>query len=75
VFAPWSEDQVKSLNAFQRSKNVHPYTCGGDNCREVLFATKAGWVCRKCEYTQDWALDFMANWVWKKLARVARKNS
>ena len=70
VFAPWSQDQVNSLNAFQRSKKVHPYTCGGDGCREVLVATQGGWVCSKCEYTQNHATDFTANWVWKKALHI-----
>jgi hypothetical protein len=72
VFAPWSDDQVKSLNAFQRSAKVHPYTCGGDVCHEVLVATMNGWVCRSCGYTQNHATDFSANWVWKKTLHIKK---
>jgi hypothetical protein len=25
----------------------------------VLVATPRGWICRDCEYTQNWAHDFM----------------
>lgn len=26
----------------------------------TLVATEAGWVCPNCDYTQDWAWEFMA---------------
>lgn len=56
--APWDATTVARLNAFQRRGGMHPFTCGNDT-RDVLVATKDGWVCPNCEYTQDWALAFM----------------
>lgn len=69
--APWTEEQVAALNQFQNARWMHPFTCGkreghpldpeGDY--GVLVATKDGWICRHCDYTQDWAHDFMLkNW-------------
>jgi hypothetical protein len=57
--APWTQEQVDNLNAFQQMGSFHPFTCGGSNCREVLVATSDGWRCPKCDYTQQWAHKFM----------------
>ena len=64
--APWSFDEVRALNEWQRRGDVHPFTCGGDNngqtCRQTLVATTKGWVCPdRCGYTQDWCHGFMLN--------------
>jgi len=67
VSAPFTDDQVDSLNAFQAFGASHPFTCGGDNCREVLRATSDGWVCPKCGHRQDWAHSFMVDWSWKRV--------
>ena len=55
VQAPWSDDIVERLNAFQHSDMFHPYTCG--DCRSDLIATNAGWKCSEvgCSFTQNWA--------------------
>jgi hypothetical protein len=60
--APWTAEQVDALNKWQRSGHVHPFTCpghegGGDR---DLVATRAGWICCHCDYTQKWAHGFMA---------------
>lgn len=60
VVAPWTPEQVRELNRFQRFAHYHPFTCGNDSSHEVLHATTAGWVCLDCEYTQNWAHAFMA---------------
>lgn len=76
--APWSTDEVASLNEYQLSGAFHPFTCGP--CRDtldvreddgswndrLLVATTAGWVCPTCDYTQDWAHTFMADGSWEK---------
>lgn len=68
VKAPFTPDQLNSLNGYQASGFVHEFTCGGDiNCRAALVAKESGWVCPKCGYIQDWAHGFMADWSWKKL--------
>lgn len=68
--APWTEEQVASLNAYQASGRYHPFTCAnrsepGHQERHgdlgVLVATKDGWICPDCDYTQDWAHWSMLN--------------
>ena len=58
--APWTCREVVALNDWQERGDVHPFTCGGNNCREVLIAGHEGWHCPACDYTQDWAHRFMA---------------
>ena len=62
--APWSQDQVDSLNAYQESSAFHPFTCGACDDREGLTATTEGWRCKSCDYTQNWTHSFMADWSW-----------
>jgi len=68
VQAPWTEEQVAALERWQASGVVHPFTCvnrgdgkhsneGGD--LGILTPTPTGWICRSCDYRQDWAHDFM----------------
>lgn len=59
----FTEDQVASLNAYQDCGRWHPFTCPCGS--GALKATVDGWVCDKCDYTQDWANDFMCDWKWK----------
>lgn len=66
-YAPWSEAQVASLNAFQRDGSFHSFTCPcehSDDASVKLIATEAGWLCEApgCLYTQDWAHPFMVEW-------------
>lgn len=64
--APFTEDEIASLNEYQDSGYMHPFTCvcGGHT---NLVATKDGWICNKCAYKQNWCHNFMANWGWKEL--------
>lgn len=74
VFAPWTVEQVKSLNGFQKSGVWHEFTCGNNHAMDdTLVATEAGWVCPNCDYTQDWAHDFMANRAWEETVKAIRK--
>ena len=72
VVRPWNDATVAALNAHQRDPNQHPYTCGsdrgnryhvmsaalnGDHDLGILEATKNGWRCPTCGYSQSWALD------------------
>lgn len=70
LLAPWSDEEVRNLNAWQLSGHVHPFTClyrtdtphdsdfGHD--KGTLFATRNGWVCLDCNYTQEWAWEVLA---------------
>lgn len=68
IFAPWTDEQVAALNRFQVESGMHPFTCGGTRFDEKhgdtgwrLIATRGGWICSGCDYTQDWAHTHMAN--------------
>lgn len=61
----WTEDQVNSLNEFQRNGPFHPFTCTCGN--STLVATRKGWVCPlDCGYKQFDAHGWMMDWSWKK---------
>jgi hypothetical protein len=61
ITAPWTDDQVANLNAWQHAGNVHEFTCGGDHAgSRVLVARNDGWHCPGCDHRQNWAHDFMA---------------
>lgn len=82
--APWTDEEVKSLNEFQKCKAWHPFTCG--DCGEclvpqksrVLVATKDGWECPSCNsqcaptIVQTWAHTFMVNGEWSKNPMIDR---
>lgn len=60
VFTP---EQVTALNEYQAEGTTHPFTCAHGH--GTLVATVRGWICPYCDYTQDWAHDFMFNGEWK----------
>ena len=57
TYSPWTEEQVRILNKFQSSDVFHSFTCPNDG--NDLIATKEGWICPCCDYTQNWALASM----------------
>jgi hypothetical protein len=65
--APWTPEQVAALNRFQQGRWMHPFTCGSSRRTDadhkdgegLLVATEKGWICPFCDYTQDWAHEFM----------------
>lgn len=66
----FTADQVENLAFNQTQGATHPFTCPnrGDGRHRnaygdlgALVATTRGWICPFCDYTQDWAHDFMAN--------------
>jgi len=70
VEAPWDDDQVASLKAYQASNFVHPFTGargpGGEETK--LIPTREGWVeCEGGPVVQRWAHDFMVDWGWRSL--------
>lgn len=71
--APWTPEEVVSLNGYQESGVFHPFTCGNDACRRDLIATEKGWICEGCLYTQDWAHLFMLNDSWRPSAEMMVK--
>lgn len=61
--APFTDEQVKSINTFQRlsDSGFHPLTC---KCGSEMFATNEGLTCRKCLSKQDFVPLFIANGSW-----------
>lgn len=53
--AVWDDDRVYKLNAHQHDNTCHPYTCGTDSTHRPLVATRFGWQCADCGFTQAWA--------------------
>jgi hypothetical protein len=69
IQAPFSDEQVAALNAYQSGGVLHPFTCP-NHSHEALTADTDGWSCPACDYTQTWAHDFMANPRW--LTRIGK---
>jgi hypothetical protein len=81
--APFTAEQVESLNDFQRSSAFHPFTCSGgggphsDTAEQyaVLQATEDGWRCPVlgCKHRQDWAHTWMADGSWREAQEEAAR--
>jgi hypothetical protein len=68
IEAPFTPDQVKSLNAFQQDGRMHEFTCNSGSCpTRTLVAHEEGWFCMGCPYRQSWAYDWMGDWSWKAM--------
>lgn len=70
-YAPFTDDQVESLNGYQKSGVFHPFTgrndLAPDGQDDVLVATTDGWISELDEtYRQNWAWSWMADWSWKE---------
>lgn len=71
----FTPEQVISLNEYQQAGVFHPFTCGSGNRTDehhldgegILVATEDGWRCPYCDYTQNWAHDWMKDGSWRKL--------
>lgn len=53
------QKRLDELNASQKSRQFHPYTCGFNRTDEyhldgegILVATEEGWMCPYCTYRQ-----------------------
>lgn len=60
-------DQILNMNKYQIAGNFHPFKCpnrGDGNHRQfngdlgALVATRKGWICPWCDYTQDSGYNF-----------------
>lgn len=65
-YAPWTQEQIVNLNAYQMNRHFHPMTCPRkeehppiEGERGRLLATHYGLVCPHCSYSQNWAHAFM----------------
>jgi hypothetical protein len=63
--APWTDDQVLSLNTYQECSRYHPLTYSNGDEKVNLIATNEGWVaCQGGPVVQAWAHRWMADWSW-----------
>jgi hypothetical protein len=71
AYPPFTRDQVKSMNAFQKSGIGEPETCSASPQIHRpglrLVARKAGWWCRKCRHNcqHPWAYAPTTDWSWR----------
>lgn len=63
--SPWTDEEVDSINAWQESNAVHPFTCPCDHPETddhvSLVATEASLFCPECDYEQNWVHGFMVD--------------
>jgi hypothetical protein len=60
-----TEDQIESINAYQRAGVFHPFTCGVDSNHAVLKARSDGLFCPDCSYSQTRGVpQAMKDWSW-----------
>lgn len=52
--APFTDEQVQQIQAWQDNKITHDLTCGTEGCGTVLSVKKEGLFCEKCKYTQQY---------------------
>jgi len=78
--APFTDEQVSELNAYQDSAVFHPFTCNNSECRAILVAVRDGWVCPNEQAAmndspavqQTWAHRFMADGTWRMQPNISR---
>jgi hypothetical protein len=84
VYVPFTPEQVASLNAYQESELVRPYTCGSPDCPSLNWGAESlpmagdtnGLHCIEpgCRYVQFWVHDRAADWSWRRREDQARKS-
>jgi len=62
--APWTVEQVASLNGYQQSSTFFPFVCTN---LHPAKATLDGLECERCDWHLGWAYDWTLNWEWKFL--------
>ena len=84
VHAPFSPAQIESLNAYQESEYVHPYTCRSPECPAASWAGEEDWLpmaadadglhCTGgCRRVQAWAYAWTADWSWREMENAERQ--
>lgn len=76
VKAPFSPDQVRWINAYQRSGAFQPLTCPNLHKSRILAAEPEGMVCTKrprCSYTQSWVPAFVVDPRWERRTKAVEE--
>jgi hypothetical protein len=71
VYAPFTEDQIRSITDYHaQARNVWWMWLLCENSvngsHGHLEAGRMGLSCNACNYTQDWAPAWLADWSWTK---------
>jgi hypothetical protein len=64
VNAPFSEEQIRSINRFQLDGRLQPLIC---TCGGKYYAREDGLICGGCHNTTEIAPKLTTNWAWNKL--------
>ncbi len=56
--APFTPEQVRRIDAYQRSGVFQELTCPTPHAERTLVVRVPGLFCPSCNYMQDWAPDF-----------------
>lgn len=67
IEAPFTLEQVQSINDYQSAGCFHPMTCASDDeagCHGHLVADTDGLKCFDCSARQTWVHAWMADWSW-----------
>lgn len=48
----WTDEECFLKNRRQMCEYLHPYNCGNFRNHSPLIATRFGWKCPDCDYTQ-----------------------
>ena len=64
VSAPFSPDQVKSINRYQADTRTSHLTC--EDCGGKYYAKEDGLVCGNCFSSTIYIAKFITNWSWNK---------
>jgi hypothetical protein len=65
IRAPFTSEQVRSLNDYQSSP-LHEFTCGTNSSHRPLNATRSGLRCLDCKYRQEFAWLPMTDRSWER---------
>ncbi len=69
--APFTEDQIKSINRFQKSGILSPITC---SCNGHFYAREDGLTCPGCFSKLEVVPVFTTNWFWDKFKSTAAES-
>lgn len=74
--APFTDEEVKSINDFQKSGVFHEFTCveSHPGLDRTLVAFQHGLDCPHCAYTQVWVHSWMADRSWANVPWVKGAN-
>ena len=60
IEAPWTAEQVDTINRWQQTDHFHGLTCPNHHkASRLLVANTDGLSCPGCFYKQNWVPDFL----------------